>query len=149
VVGVASESDLLVLQAAEQELPLLEFLDDHKVAGKQLHFATCGGSADGLSLILSRDNLHDEERFRSQLSQRFGAGVQLRDGVGAVSVIGTGINSSYRNVLDGSRELAEYELLGISTSSFRITWLLPASAVANSVRKLHHLFLDSRAPVVP
>jgi len=47
------------------------------------------------------------------------------------------------------RELAEYELLGISTSSFRITWLLPAAAVGNSVRKLHHLFLDTQMPVVP
>ena len=149
VVSIASESDLLVLQAGQRGLGLLDFLDTHKVAGKQLHYAGCGGPADGLNLVLSRENLHDEERFLSHLSHQFGTEVGLRDGVGAVSVIGTGINSSYKNLLKGSRALADYELLGISTSSFRITWLLPAPVVADSVRRLHHLFLEAEMPVVP
>ena len=66
-----------------------------------------------------------------------------------MSVIGAGINTSYKNVLAGSHALAAHEVLGIATSSFRITWLLPVAAVEDSVRQLHQTFLETGGPVVP
>src|SRR4051812_42362617 len=57
VVGVASESEVLVLQARERIDELLEFLDGLSVCGKQLHLASLGGVADGMNVIISRDNL--------------------------------------------------------------------------------------------
>src|SRR5437667_9990808 len=49
VAGVASERDVLVLQARESIGNLLEFLDELAVCGKQLHVAGCGALADGLN----------------------------------------------------------------------------------------------------
>ena len=66
VVGIASESDLLLLRASGQGLRLLAFLDDHHVAGKQLHVLTGqGGGDDQVSLVVSRENLHDEDQTTS------------------------------------------------------------------------------------
>ncbi|HRH95543.1 MAG TPA: aspartate kinase [Prosthecobacter sp.] len=149
VVGVASEKDLFVLQATADADALLAFLDSRQVCGKQLHLASAGGPSDGLSMVLSRENLHDEERVRNLLAEKFGGSVRLLDGIGAVSVIGTGINTSYKNLRAGSAALAALDVLGISTSSFRITWLMPQSAVEEAVRRLHQTFLEAGRPPVP
>ncbi len=151
VVGVASERDVLVLQTADPGEALLEFLDAHETCGKQLHIAACAGPADGLNMVLSRENLHDEDRFRRDLAARFGETARLLDGIGAVSVIGAGINASYRNVRTGSAALAAAAIgvRGLSTSSFRITWLVPDASVNDAVRALHRTFLESSAQPVP
>ena len=159
VVGVASEKDVLVLQARGEHGELLSFLDEREVCGKQLHVAgfgtgtvgNLGEMADGLNMVLSRENLHDEDRFRRGLTERFGDSVRLIESIGAVSVIGAGINTSYRNVRIGSAALstAAIDALGLSTSSFRISWLLPDSAIDGAVRALHRVFIEEGAQPVP
>jgi len=85
------------------------------------------------------------------LSARFGGQVRFVDGLGAVSVIGAGINASYANVRAGMSALkdAGAEPRGTSTSSFRITWMLPDGQVPAAVRALHARFIESAAPLVP
>ena len=111
VVGVASERDVLVLhfdggstgRAASLIGPgeILALLDEHNVAGKQLHRV-----GDSLTLVISRENLHEEDRLRAELAKRFGDRVRLIDALGAVSVIGAGINASFQNLRRGSEALA-------------------------------------------
>jgi aspartate kinase len=141
VVGVASERDTLVLTLtpakSSGERPaadLLALLDSHSVAGKQLH-----ESAGQLTLIISRENLHDEPRVRAALADRFGSAVTLADDLGAVSVIGAGINASFDNLRRGSGalEAAGIAMHGIATSSFRITWMIPRARLEDAVRTLH------------
>jgi aspartate kinase len=151
VVGVASERDVLLLQARASFDELLAFLDELSVCGKQLHLARGGAVADGLNMVLSRENLHEEERFRRGLAERFGEAGQLLDGIGAVSAIGAGINTSYKNVRLGNAALATagIEPSGLSTSSFRITWLVPDAKVNDAVRALHRVFIEEAALPVP
>src|SRR5437899_2182610 len=90
VVGVASERDLLVVDTDADILPLL---DEHRVTGKQLHIA-----GRRLTLVISRENLHEETHVRAALASRFGDRVRIDDTLGAVSVIGAGINATFANV---------------------------------------------------
>jgi aspartate kinase len=145
VVGVASERDTLMLElvrpAGGGALPagdLLALLDDHGVAGKQLHQA-----ADRLTLIVSRENLHEEPRLRAALAERFGASVTLADDLGAVSVVGAGINASFENLRRGTGALdgARIGVRGVATSSFRITWMVPRERLDEAVKALHALYL--------
>ena len=107
-----------------------------------------GETATGseLTVILSRENLHEEPpALREALRQTgFGSGVQLIDGDGAVSAIGAGINTSYRHVLAGTDALQRVGITphGTATSSFRITWLVPQAQLHDSVRTLHQHFLE-------
>jgi aspartate kinase len=151
VVGVASERDVLVLQARASFDELLAFLDELSVCGKQLHVARSGAFADELNMVLSRENLHEEDRFRRGLAERFGDAARLLDGIGAVSAIGAGINTSYKNVRLGSAALAAAGIApsGLSTSSFRITWLVPDATVKDAVRALHRVFIEEAAHPVP
>jgi aspartate kinase len=139
VVGVASERDVLLLESQVPASDLLTLLDECAVAGKQLHIV-----ADRTNLIISRENLHNEARLRETFNSRLKDQVHLVDGFAAVSVIGAGINATYRNVRSGFDALSEanIQLPGVNTSSFRITWMVPRERTDEAVRVLHRKFIE-------
>jgi aspartate kinase len=148
VVGIASEREMLLVELARQSggsaMPdpagsdLLALLDAHAVAGKQLHIA--GGR---LTLVISRENLHEEARVREALLRAFGSSASVTDTLGAVSAVGAGINASFENLRKGEEALraAGVHPVGCATSSFRITWLVPRETLDAAVRALHAWFL--------
>ena len=151
VAGVASERDVFVLQACGDAMQLVDLLDARSVVGKQLHASAFGAPGDGVTIVVSRENLHDEERVRRDIARAFSDRARVIDDVGAVSVVGTGINATYANVRRGTQALGEAEIpaRGLSTSSFRITWLVPRESVERAVRVLHAALVPSDGPVVP
>jgi aspartate kinase len=146
VVGVASERDTLLLQFDGAGEPiqqgrcadLLALLDKYGVAGKQLHQV-----GERLTLIISRENLHEESRVRDALAARFGSAARLTDELGALSVVGSGINASFENLRRGSEALEQAGLIprAVATSSFRITWMIERTGLNEGVRLLHRTFL--------
>jgi aspartate kinase len=73
------------------------------------------------------------------LADRFGAAARLVDDLGAVSAIGAGINATFDNLRRGSRALSAggFDVYGVGTSSFRITWMIPRAGLEGAVRTLH------------
>ena len=123
---------------------VVEVMDECGVSGKQLHVAALGVPGDGATLVISRENLHNEDRLRRQLDAVFGDRVRLVDGLGALSVIGAGINATYVNVRRGSTCLNAHGIAshGLSTSSFRTTWLVERNRLDEAVRLMHAEFLE-------
>jgi aspartate kinase len=148
VVGVASEKDVLVLEADVDAADLCAALDELHVAGKQLHVAS---DPPHVTLVVSRENLHNEASVQRAFEARFGKRVTFISGLGAVSVIGAGINASYANARAGLRALTDAGVTprGMSTSSFRITWMAPSDHITSAVRALHARFIEGAAPLVP
>jgi aspartate kinase len=148
VAGIASERDVFILESDAPIDELLSALDACGVSGKQLHVASEPAHA---TLVISRENLHDEPRIRGALAERFADRVRLIDGLAAVSAIGAGINATYANVLAGEDTLrgGGVEAKGLATSSFRITWMVPRAQVEHAVRALHARFLETAQPPVP
>jgi aspartate kinase len=146
VVGVASERDVVLLDSSAAATDLLALLDDRGVPGKQLHVF-----GDRTTVVISRENLHDEQQLRAAVSERFANRATLIDGLAAVSVIGAGINATYRNVRTGDEALrgAGIEPRGAATSSFRITWMVPRERMEEAVRVLHRRFIESLQAPVP
>jgi aspartate kinase len=163
VVGVASERDVLVVHTSPGDrlaaddgprerpgpedrlaLEVIGFLDDHRVAGKQLHLLN-----GRLAVVVSRENLHEEGRVREAIASRFGGSVHIVDTLGALSVIGAGINASFENMRRGSAALigAGIDVSGVSTSSFRITWMIDRATLDDAVRLLHRTLIEKSEPV--
>jgi len=151
VVGVASERDVFVLQSASDATELVGWLDARGVVGKQLQSTAFGAPGDGVTLVISRENLHDEGRLRKDIDQSYGAAASLADGIGAVSVVGAGINASYGNLLRGAKALRDAGITpqALSTSSFRITWIVPRESVDEAVRALHSALVIADVPRLP
>jgi len=152
VVGVASEKDVILVEQSQAAVAdggqsqaagaveLMRVLDEHHVSGKQLHVA-----GDRLTLVVSRENLHEEARVRAALDSRFGRTVRVTDTLGALSVVGAGINASFENVRRGSAALAGAGVAidGVATSSFRITWMIDRARLADAVRLMHATLIPS------
>jgi aspartate kinase len=149
VVGVASEKGLVLLSigGAEPVDGLLAFCDEAGVGGKELLVRQ--GSANALgSMVISLENVHGFPAFKGALADRFGDRVSLREGVGAVSLIGAGINQTFRNWRRATAILDALGCprLGASTSSFRISVLLPEAHVDTAVRALHEALVTEGQP---
>jgi aspartate kinase len=146
VVGVASERDVVVLESSHTAAEVLALLDEHSVPGKQLHVFD-----DRTTVVISRENLHDESRLREAIDRRAAAGTRFVDGLAAVSVVGAGINATYGNVRAGTDVLTAsgIEPRGTATSSFRITWMVARERMDDAVRALHRRFIESKQPLVP
>ena len=153
VVGVASESGLVVVTTADDgpglALDLLALLDERQAAGKQLLFQERPALGGAASLVLSLENLHDFAALRRDVGARFGARVQLREGIGAVSAIGAGINASFANVRRACAAVARTGAvpIGISTSGFRVSLLLEEGRLPDAVRALHRELVGEGDPV--
>jgi len=151
VVGVASETGLALVAARAADsatvASLLSLLDEHQSGGKQFHLDAPGGQGV-LSLVLSLENLHDFPRLRRELGSRLAGRVALREGVGAVSAIGAGINARFENLRRTLDTLASMgaTVLGASTSSFRISVLVNEKDVPEAVRRLHHGLVTEGEP---
>jgi aspartate kinase len=139
--AVAVDSSSAAVDRSPERLALrvLEELDRHHVSGKQLHV-----SGDRLTLVVSRENLHEEPRVRAALAARFGDDVRIADTLGALSVVGAGINASFENVRRGSAALGArgIGIDGLATSSFRITWMIDRARLDDAVRLMHSTFLE-------
>jgi aspartate kinase len=142
VVGIASEGGLLRVSApAAEGAALLERLDSRSTAGKQL-VRQAGPLLDGVwSLLVSLENVHDLPALRADLAA-LGPGATVEEGIGAVSAIGTGINSDFGNVRRALLALEPLPLLGLATSSFRVSLLLPEHLVPEAVRRLHAALVE-------
>jgi aspartokinase len=127
---------------------LLKVTDDFGVSGKQLHVTTLGTEQDGVSMVVSKENLHQTSNLRIALEA---IPARWDDSAGAVSIIGTGITASNHRLLQGSSALRELQVrcFAIATSSFRITWLIDRTQVEKVVQNFHRIFIENASPAVP
>jgi aspartate kinase len=140
VVGIASQRQLVWLELIEPGAAalsrLLEALDRHGAAGKELVWRRGPGGADYASLVLSLENLHDFPALRESLRRDHGDSVHVRENIGAVSAVGASINATHEKLRRALAALGR-EPIGITTSSFRISLLLDEADVEEAARALH------------
>jgi len=150
VVGIAHEESVIVI-ASDGKDPdlddrLLGFLDEQSIPGKQLSMHRFG-SGDGTAVVVSKDKLPDPAGLGKLLKDRFSDRVRLGQDLGAVSMIGAGINQTFENLRRTLKSLGAGSILpaGVHTSSFRITALIPNRQVKQAVKLLHQEFIEESA----
>jgi aspartate kinase len=147
VVGIAHEESVIVI-ASDGKDPglddqLLGFLDEQSIPGKQLSMHRFG-SGDGTAVVVSREKLPDPAGLGALLKDRFSDRVRLGQDLGAVSMIGAGINQTFDNLRRTLKclDAASIQPAGVHTSSFRITALIPNAQVKEAVQLLHKEFIE-------
>jgi len=154
VVGVASETGLVLLTTGTDSGPqllleVLALLDERQAPGKQLLYQDWPARGGAGSLVLSLENVHDFRELRRLVAARFDGRVELREGIGAVSAIGAGINATFRNLRRACEvaQAAGATPLGVSTSGFRISLLVEQALVPATVHALHRELVTEGEPV--
>lgn len=143
VAAVAGERGLYLLRATVPDaMSLLASLDDLKAGAKQAQIAPVERGWQ-VNMTFPKENLHQVERVRQLLHDRWPDQAQLVEGFGAVSVVGAGINQDFRTVRLGHEAMADFQATELFISSLRCTWILPDNGVEEAQRKLHAKFFPS------
>ncbi len=154
--GVAHRERLhrLVARDLSQLHRMLEFLDEHQLpAGQIVGIGTATGGDARCNAACTRSNEilippEDAHDFYAICARTFGEGgpVFAAGDVGAVSLVGQGILQD-RAILKAALTLLSEQhiaIVGVTTSSFRITFLLePGEVVAQAARALHARFVHA------
>jgi aspartate kinase len=152
VVGIASQKGLVLVETSVGSVAsfagLLKALDARGVGGKELVLRTPADGGDAhASLVLSLENIHDYPDLREALRSGPNRGLVLREGLGAVSAVGSGINASHENLRRAIEAVMALGTtpVGITTSSFRISLLLDETVLEKAARALHQALVEPLA----
>jgi aspartate kinase len=139
--GIAHESKVASLSTKDVSVSklrgILSELEKLGAHPKQVSWSESGA----FSCVLSLDDVHNEGSVSSAIIRAFGEGA-LRFDRGAVSLIGEGITKEMGATIRAA-EVLDHEgiaVLGLSTSSFRISLLVPSGDVVKAVVALHDAF---------
>jgi aspartate kinase len=102
------------------------------------------------AFLIPLENAVNYPRFREELQALLGDAVELDEHLGAVSVIGEGITRDGKALLAGLARLARLgvTLEGLTTTAFRISFLVPLGDVERLVVDLHAALIEAHEPVL-
>jgi len=142
VAGIASQRGLALVSLPQGDAAglagMLGALDAAGVAGRELAFRASGAMHP--SVVVSLEDVHD----RGAVRDRLGPTLVWQEGIGAVSAVGSGITASFevtRRIIE-TLDAAGLPLLGLSTSSFRVSALLEERDVETGARRLHETLIE-------
>jgi aspartate kinase len=153
--AVVSERDVIRVRirgacAAGRFAELLRIFEEARVPVKELSATTLEQeiSWSRASFVISRTNLHNWDSLQDTLHERAGEEVEIDDGLAAVSLIGEGINTDNSTVIATLELLGEraVPVLGVATTSFRISCLVPGDGIEEAVRACHARWLEQPVP---
>ncbi len=144
VKAVVHENDIvrIKMQIEQEQFSLL--LNRLKELSVQMKELSCSSSDEckgynQLSFILSTKNIFSWDSLKTELVSIFSDKIRIEEGLGAVSLIGDGINDD-NMVLHETLQLLESNSIvvrGITTTSFRISLLVPKDSVVQCVELCH------------
>ena len=150
--GIAHKPRFLSLAADDFQRAeaLLAHLAAHEIRCGQLFgqaaLPVLGDTSDkataALCVLVPPDDAHGVEACLANLP----AGIVRTEDVGAVSLVGQGLLEDQQVLTQTLRYLREAEIavLGVSTSSFRMTVLVEPDSVERACRALHAAFIEVR-----
>ena len=125
----------------------LDYLEKEQIPIKELHAETTDDNNchSGVSFVVSSQNVYGWEKIKQQLIDRLGEHIRFDTHLAALSLIGEGLNRTNMVLLQTMSLLRQQkiDIAGITTTSFRISLLVPKEIVADAVRLCHNQWIDT------
>jgi aspartate kinase len=119
-----------------------EYLEGEQVPIKEVNVTDTrsDGGQSRASFVVSPQHIYGWEQIKTALIGKIGAGIEFDTDLAALSLIGEGLNRNNLTLLTTLDLLAENAIpvFGITTTSFRISLLLPRNRIEESVRLCHN-----------
>ena len=126
-----------------------EYLEGEQVPIKEVNVAGTGtdGAQSTASFVISSQNIYGWEQIKNGLIDKVGAGVEIDSDLAALSLIGEGLNRNNDFLLKALNLLEDRNIpvFGITTTSFRISLLLPRDLIKEGVQLCHDHWLADNA----
>ena len=119
----------------------VEYLESEQVPIKEVNVTEITAVADQskASFVVSTQNIFGWEQIKAALINKIGAGIDFDTDLAALSLIGEGLNHNNLTLLEVFDLLASngIPVLGITTTSFRISLLVPRNQIEKSAQLSH------------
>ena len=116
-------------------------LEEEQVPIKEVHLTEIPDNAgpSRASFIVSSPNIYGWPEIKQKLAQHLGRAIQFDSHLSALSLIGEGLNRDNTTLLEAMLLLAQHGIAvaGVTTTSFRISLLVPREKIDESVRLCH------------
>ena len=123
----------------------VKYLEGEQVPIKEVNVAATDDQATA-SFVVSTQNIYGWEQIKAALLEKLGADMDVDTGLAALSLIGEGLNRNNLTLME-ALDLLEgggIPVFGVTTTSFRISLLIPRSRIDESVQLCHsHWVADS------
>jgi aspartate kinase len=118
-----------------------DFLEREQVPIKEVHVTEVSDDPNPsrASFIVSSPNIYGWEEIKAKMAQHLGEAVQFDTHLSALSLIGEGLNRDNITLLEAITLLERHSIpiAGVTTTSFRISLLVPREKIDQSVRLCH------------
>jgi aspartate kinase len=119
-----------------------EHLESEQVPIKEVNVAQTVSDSEQskASFVISTQNIYGWEQIKTTLINTIGPKIEFDTELAALSLIGEGLNRNNQTLLETLDLLADSEIpvLGITTTSFRISLLVPRNRIEKSVQLCHN-----------
>ncbi len=119
----------------------VDFLESEQVPIKEVNVGEIAADSkqSTASFVVSTNNIYGWEQVKSALQNRLGENIEFDADLAALSIIGEGLNRNNLTLLETIGLLADNQIsvLGITTTSFRISLLVPRDRIEKSVELCH------------
>ena len=125
----------------------LDYLEKEQIPIKELHAETTDEKDrhSGVSFVVSSQNVYGWKKIKQQLINRLGEDIRFDTHLSALSLIGEGLNRTNGVLLQTIGLLRQHkiDIAGITTTSFRISLLIPKETIGDAVRVCHDQWIDT------
>jgi aspartokinase len=99
------------------------------------------------SFVISYKNIYGWKIFLDKLKTKFSDKIEFDYNLGALSIIGEGLNRDNETLLASLDVLRKEKIrvLGITTTSYRISFLVARDDLQKSVKIIHNKWIKERA----
>ncbi len=123
------------------------YLESEQIPIKEVNVTGIGSDGDRstASFVVSIQNIFGWEQIKAALINKIGAGIDIDIDLAALSLIGEGLNRNNQILQQVFDLLADnaIPILGITTTSFRISLLVPRDRIKKSVQLCHDRWVTS------
>ncbi|MFO7783442.1 MAG: aspartate kinase [Thermodesulfobacteriota bacterium] len=125
----------------------VQWLEERQVQIKEVNLlqVDTDGDISHAGFVISNADVYGWDDLQPELAEHIGTGVAFDNDLSALSLIGEGLNRNNR-VLTATMKLLEENgipVAGITTTSFRLSLLIPRRRIREGVRICHHRWVES------
>jgi aspartate kinase len=123
---------------------LLNYLDNEQIRIKELKTIDFDSQGSQVSFLIAGKDIINWEKIEKDILEKLKDNVHLKVNLGAVSLIGDGVNKDNIILNETIKILREEGILlkGITTTSFRISILVSSDEVARTTQICHHRWIE-------
>ncbi|NNF99144.1 MAG: aspartate kinase [Desulfobacteraceae bacterium] len=126
---------------------VLDYMEKEQVPVKELHATATNEANDqsGVSFVVSSQNVYGWEKIKHHLTNQLSEHIRFDIHLSALSLIGEGLNRTNTVLLETMTLLGDNHIgiAGITTTSFRISLLVPKEKITVAVRLCHDRWIDA------